>query len=102
MTHTTNHCSTSALRTVHTTSWIAVAAAALALAVPGAGPAHAGVDPGDPASVTGDGAHTVGAAPRTGDVAPSSCPLRRVMTTYVRCDDLTGNGVPAPAWILER
>jgi hypothetical protein len=101
MTHTTDPFTTSASRSVHTTSWIAVAAAALALAVPGAGPAHAVVDPGDPAPVT-LGAHTVEAVPRTGVVVPSSCPLSRVMTTYVRCDDLTGNGVSAPAWILER
>jgi hypothetical protein len=27
------------------------------------------------------------------------CPLRRVGDRLVRCDDLTGAGVPAPAWI---
>jgi hypothetical protein len=30
------------------------------------------------------------------------CPLERVGTQYVRCDDLTGNGVPAPTWLPER
>ena len=30
-----------------------------------------------------------------------ACPLERVDTQYVRCDNLTGNGVPAPAWIPE-
>jgi hypothetical protein len=30
------------------------------------------------------------------------CPLRRVGTQFVRCDNLTGNGVAAPAWVLER
>jgi hypothetical protein len=29
----------------------------------------------------------------------SPCPLERVGTQFVRCDDLTGNGVPAPAWV---
>ena len=28
-----------------------------------------------------------------------SCPLERVGTQFVRCDDLTGNGVPAPSFI---
>lgn len=30
------------------------------------------------------------------------CVLRRVAAQFTRCDDLTGNGVPAPAWIPER
>lgn len=30
------------------------------------------------------------------------CPLTRVHTQFVRCDDLTGAGVPAPAWIPEQ
>ena len=30
------------------------------------------------------------------------CLLERVGTQYVRCDDNTGNGVPAPAWVRER
>lgn len=29
------------------------------------------------------------------------CPLRRVDHHLVRCDDLTGAGVPAPTWIPE-
>lgn len=29
------------------------------------------------------------------------CLLERVGAQYVRCDDLTGNGVPAPAWVPE-
>lgn len=29
------------------------------------------------------------------------CPLERVDTQYVRCDNLTGNGAPAPAWVPE-
>jgi hypothetical protein len=30
------------------------------------------------------------------------CLLTRVGTQYVRCDNNTGNGVPAPAWVPER
>ena len=33
---------------------------------------------------------------------PYSCQLQRVGTQYVACDNLTGNGVPAPAWVDER
>lgn len=32
----------------------------------------------------------------------TSCPLERVGTQFVRCDNLTGNGVSAPGWIPER
>jgi len=36
-------------------------------------------------------------------VSPASsegvCPLRRVGDQFVRCDNLTGAGVPAPTWI---
>jgi hypothetical protein len=34
--------------------------------------------------------------------AQLSCPLRRVGTQLVRCDDLTGNGVSAPTTVPER
>jgi hypothetical protein len=30
------------------------------------------------------------------------CSLARVGTQYVQCDNNTGNGVPAPAWVPER
>jgi hypothetical protein len=30
------------------------------------------------------------------------CALQRVGAQYVACDSLTGNGVPAPAWVDER
>ena len=33
---------------------------------------------------------------------PSSCSPTRVGAQYVRCDDLTGNGVPAPGWVPQR
>jgi hypothetical protein len=31
----------------------------------------------------------------------SNCPLARVGTEYVRCDNLTGAGIPAPSWVPE-
>jgi hypothetical protein len=55
-----------------------------------AGPAAARQDPGPAAAQVGHVGH-VGA-----------CLLQRVGTQYVRCDDNTGNGVPAPAWVPER
>ena len=33
--------------------------------------------------------------------SPTHCLLERVGSQFVRCDDLTGNGVPAPAWVPE-
>lgn len=30
-----------------------------------------------------------------------NCPLERVGTQFVRCDNLTGDGVPATAWVPE-
>ena len=32
---------------------------------------------------------------------PPNCPLERVGTQFVRCNELTGAGVPAPAWVPE-
>ena len=32
----------------------------------------------------------------------TSCPLTRIGSQLVRCDDLTGNGVSAPLWIPQR
>lgn len=32
----------------------------------------------------------------------SSCSLERVGTQFIRCDDLTGNSAPAPAFIRQR
>ncbi len=40
-------------------------------------------------------------APTTITTMPGGCPLERVGTQLVRCDDLTGNGVPAPSHIPE-
>lgn len=61
---------------------------ALALAVgTGAGPAAARQDAGSAAARVG---HT------------GECFLVRLGTQYERCDNNTGNGVPAPAWVPER
>jgi len=56
------------------------------------------------------GATTLSASarPDPGDVPATTversqhrCLLERVGAQYVRCDNLTGNGVPAPAWVRE-
>ncbi len=58
-------------------------------------PATAWVDPGPlaqaPAVTTETEAHLLG-----------TCPLRRVDTQLVRCDDLTGGNATAPAHVPER
>ena len=56
---------------------------ALALGT-GAGPAAAGQDVGPAAAPVG---HT------------GECFLTRLGTQYERCDNNTGDGVPAPAWV---
>jgi hypothetical protein len=63
---------------------LAPAAAVLVLAAGGAAPSSAREDPGPSIS------HS------------DRCSLQRVGTQFVRCDDLTGNGVPAPSFIPER
>ncbi|MCD9197925.1 hypothetical protein [Aeromicrobium wangtongii] len=41
-------------------------------------------------------------APATSSVQDSlHCPLERVGTQFVRCDNLTGAGVPAHEWVPE-
>jgi len=32
----------------------------------------------------------------------ANCPLERVGEQFVRCDDLTGDGSPAPLWVPEQ
>ena len=68
---------------------VAPAACALTLLGLTAGPSSARPDAGEPLT------HTI-----TDD--EGRCPLERVGTQFTRCDDNTGNGVPAPAWIPER
>lgn len=59
----------------------------VALAVATALPAGARPDPGPPVETLETFDH---------------CLLERVGTQFVKCDDLTGNGVPAPAWVRQR
>lgn len=75
--------------THHNHRLLAAAAAALVLTGLSAGPSAARLDAGPPAASVS---------------VPSQdrCPLERVGQQFIRCDDLTGNGVPAPAWIPER
>ena len=58
--------------------------------------------------LVGTGASTASARPDPGDVGSpgdttsgQNCPLRRIDTQLVRCDNLTGAGVSAPLFILE-
>lgn len=58
--------------------------------------------------VLAGGAPTAAARPDPGDAEsftvgykPTNCPLRRIDTQLVRCDNLTGAGVPAPLFIPE-
>ncbi|PYI66685.1 hypothetical protein CVV68_12790 [Arthrobacter livingstonensis] len=67
--------------------WTGLAAALLlAFVVPA--PADARQDP-----VTSGGMVPV--------VTGQQCPLTRIDTQFVRCDALTGAGVPAPSWVPE-
>lgn len=66
---------------------VAPVATALILLGLTAGPSSARPDAGD-------------SVRRHGEVG--QCRLERVGAQFVRCDFLTGNGVPAPAWIPER
>ena len=78
-------------RTITSTrrAWGVLAAATLVVAV-SALPAAARQDPGQ---------IDTPAPPTT---ATPFCPLERVGTQFVACDNLTGNGVPAPRWVHER
>ena len=42
------------------------------------------------------------AAPEDAGINTGYCPLTRIGTQLVRCDNLTGAGVPAPYWIPEQ
>jgi len=68
---------------------LAPTAAAALLLLLAAGPASARQDSG------------VLTAPSKSE-ASSSCSLQRVGTQYVKCDNLTGNGVSAPGWVASR
>ena len=65
---------------------LVVVAATIGVVVLGAAPSSARPDPGPPIRVADRG----------------GCLLQRVDTQFVRCDDLTGNGTPAPDFIAQR
>jgi hypothetical protein len=67
----------------------------------GTGPASARQDPGTPPGGR-QVAPNARAIPSMAELrAGLRCPLRRVGTQYVRCDNLTGAGAKAPAWVPE-
>ncbi|GAA2024009.1 hypothetical protein GCM10009819_03580 [Agromyces tropicus] len=78
--------------TAITTSALVASAAALLTAI-AAAPAVARPEPGP------EPAPAVVAVERAD--APV-CLLERIDAQFVRCDDLTGAGVPAPSWIPEQ
>jgi hypothetical protein len=79
--------------TKRTTSITTVVLSGLLVLGTSASPAAARQDPGQVSTKTEQ------LTPRA---EGASCPLRRVGTQFVRCDNLTGNGVPAPAWVSVR
>ena len=64
-----------------------ITSAGLVAVALGPGPAAARPDAGPAAATVGH---------------EGACFLQRVGTEYMRCDDNTGNGVPAPGWMAER
>lgn len=77
-----------------TTSLTIVALSSLLVLGTGASPAAARQDPGRVTKQANQ--------PTTPRNEGANCPLQRVGTQFVRCDNLTGNGVPAPAWASVR
>lgn len=71
---------------------LAVAAAALVTLGLSAGPTFASPDPGPPIV-------PAGAVASSGEWG--GCSIARVGDQYSACDNLTGNGVAAPAWVPE-
>lgn len=82
------------MSTNHITRWQAVAFAGLLVTTLSAGPASAVMlhGPDLPALSTSY-------APARTD---QPCWLARVGTQFVRCDNLTGDAVPAPRWLPQR
>lgn len=71
----------------HVVRTLAPIAAALVVIAVGATPSSARPESGPPVARVGHA---------------GECLLQRVGTQFVRCDNLTGNGVPAPAHISQR
>jgi hypothetical protein len=78
------------MNTTRRSRWAPAVTGALIIASLTAVPASARQDPGPQSSTSNQ--------TRDGD---GSCPLARVGTQLVRCDNLTGDGVTAPLWVPE-
>lgn len=72
---------------------IAPASAAALVLLVGATPASARPDAGAPVA---------SAASASTSTDSGRCPLERIGTQLVRCDNLTGNGVAAAGWVTAR
>jgi hypothetical protein len=72
--------------TAHRLRALCTSAAALLVGAALVTPAAARPDPGPP--------------PQQQETS-TSCPLSRVGTQFVRCDNLTGDGAAAPAWVAQ-
>lgn len=70
--------------------FLSTLAAVLVALLAASGPAVAKPDPGPSAGA----AHLIS--------TPARCPLSRIDTQLVRCDNLTGAGVEAPRWMPRR
>ena len=79
--------------TKRTTSITTVVLSSLLVLGTTASPAAARQDPGQ--------VSTRAEQPTSPPDEGTNCPLQRVGTQFVRCDNLTGNGVPAPGWLDE-
>ena len=76
--------------TRHHTRWVPTLAVALTVSTLVAVPAAARPDPGPRSTTTQQG------------TSENYCPLERIARQLIRCDNLTGDDVPAPLWVNER
>ena len=74
---------------------VAPASAAALVLLIGATPAAARPDAGAPVA-------SAASASTSTSTDTGRCPLERIGTQLIRCDNLTGNGVAAPAWVTAR
>jgi hypothetical protein len=79
------------INSTSTRNWTVAALTAVLLLGTGVAPAVARQDPGTPAHTT----------PSVSVLSYRNCPLTRIGTQFVRCDNLTGAGVSAPSFVPE-
>jgi hypothetical protein len=79
------------IRSTSTRNWTVAGLTAVLLFGTGVAPAVARQDPGTPAATT----------PSVSVLSYRNCPLTRIGTQFVRCDNLTGAGVSAPSFVPE-